>query len=415
MDDSGDDIEKDGNKHSSNTRQPSMPPRNTREPLRSQSSTAALWCSGLRVVITGGSGFLGRHIARVLYREAEGVRIVLMDPSGMANEAMNFITGEKNNRGNVVSHVPQSILIRQYLDENLKEADVVIHCATMIERNSQDNNREMYRVNVEGTRNVVEACKKSDKVRALVYAGALFQAIKDGVPNQEGIHEENDNIKEDDELLLHCLGRSKNEAEKLVLAANGDRFKLYTCSIRSPPIYGESDTTFIPSAAWAAQKFFGYYPRLGSPHVKMTAIYAENAAHAHICAARELLSSTKEEVGGQYYYVTDDTPFESYNKFLRRFLEPVNIRGVVLPIKLVTLWFYIIIVYMVFLNVVLGLPADSHSVLKFHRHLRILSISHTVNRKKAEKNLKYKPIVSFDDALHESIRYYHAFIRSKAI
>lgn len=406
-----DDTENDGNSPPKRNQRLAAPPDPlVAQPRRIRTRT---WCSGLRFVITGGSGFLGRHIARALYKEADDVHIVLMDPVPMANETtLSFIMADRVD-GYGVRQNHQSILIKQHLDDNFRDADVVIHCAAAKESTKIGSNKEMHRIAVEGTLNVVEACKKSKSVKVLIYAGSIFQLIKRDEPNQENIKEDMV-IKESDELVMDYYGHTKNKAEKMVLNANGYQRRLYTCSIRCPPIYGENDTSFIPSVTWAAKTLLGHYPQLGSPYVKMTAIYVENAAWAYVCAAKQLLGrSSRVEVGGEPYHITDDTPVESYSSFFKRFLVPLNFKclQIRLPLKLITFWLYLLIVYMIFLKVIFQLPTEAGFVLKFHRQVKILSISHSLSREKAESYLQYQPIVPFDHALDQSLRYYHRFVQ----
>ena len=63
-----------------------------------------------------------------------------------------------------------------------------------------------------------------------------MQSLKAGVTTQHGISE-NTYEKNCEKLVIHGIGESKNEAEKLVLESNDG--SLYTCSIRCPPLYGE--------------------------------------------------------------------------------------------------------------------------------------------------------------------------------
>ena len=372
------------------------------------------WCSGLSVVITGGCGFLGLHVARLLYNESNEVYITLMDKEPIRNDVMRFITGTVGN-GHRVQYCHGNVLVRADLKRVFEDANVVIHCAVKGDSiMDNDSCKETEHVNVTGTENVVQACVAC-KVQALVFVGSIFQVLRDGVKNQEGICEKPSfEPRITDELVLDTYGHSKNEAEKMVLSANGaGEGTLHTCSIRCPPLYGENDTSLIPSVAWASKvssRLIGYYPRIGSPNVKMTAMYVENAAHALLCAAKKLMDKkSKGIVGGNYYYVTDDTPHTNYSDFFGRFLSRLdyNVKlGVRIPVLVISFWLYLILVGLIFLMIFFDFRNIAGLVLKYQHQVKILSISHTVSRDKAARELQYRPIVTPDLAFQKCIGYY---------
>ena len=103
----------------------------------------------MRVVITGGCGFLGQHVAHRLRRADPALELVLLDlranPRAMHDPACD--PGIQVRTGRDVC-VPDSIV------HDLEGADVLIHMAGVISF-AQRNREWLYRVNVEGTRNVV--------------------------------------------------------------------------------------------------------------------------------------------------------------------------------------------------------------------------------------------------------------------
>ena len=368
---------------------------------------------GMKVVITGGCGFLGLHLARLLYQKIRDVHIMLFDKNPADEAAMNFITNGVSN-GERVSYGGRhnDIMILEHLNAAFQDADIVFHCAAITSSSAKiDFNKKMQRVNVEGTANVIKACQKQG-VRALVFTGDLAQVLRSGLFIQEGITEDVI-VRDHEELVMDCFGRSKNEAERKVLQANGFNTTLYTCSIRCPPLYGENDTTFLPNAFWAAERFWKYFPLVGHPSVKMTAMYVENAAWGHVCAAKKLLDkNTKLKVGGQFYYVTDDTPSESYSDFFKRFLRYLDYRvlPIRLPVLLLTCFTYLMVVLTVFLMAIFQYKSLGR-VLNYRRQLQMLSTSHTVSREKARTELDYEPHVAFDEAFRQSSQWYLFNIR----
>ncbi len=83
-------------------------------------------------------------------------------------------------------------------------------------------------INVDGTRNVVEACSSTDSVRALVFTSTVNIRFtgEELLDASEEDHEE----EEEDLTYLDEYSRTKHEAERIVLSANGENLK--TCSLR---------------------------------------------------------------------------------------------------------------------------------------------------------------------------------------
>lgn len=388
-----DDTETDGNRHSA-------------RPICSGLDIIP-WCSGKKIVITGGCGFLGLHVARLLYKEASDVHITLMDITTITDDIMRFITGTAT-CGRPVHHYHGSVLAISDLTKAFDKASLVIHCAAKSDlRMDRHINREVEAINVEGTANVVKVCQSAG-VEALINIGSIFQVIRDSVSKQEGINE-TVSVIESDELVMDTFGHSKNKAERTVLDANANG-TLYTCSVRCPPLYGENDTALIPSAAWVASKFMGYYPRIGKRSVKMSVMYVENAAYAVICAAKKLVNKRERNtVGGNFYYVTDDTEHVNYSDFFGHYLCHLDydVRlGIRIPVKLVTFWLYLLLVVLVFLMIFFDFREMAGLILKYQRQAKILTISHSFSRDKAKRDLNYDPPISSDLAFKKSHNYY---------
>lgn len=113
----------------------------------------------MKILITGGSGFLGSHLADRLL--ARGDQVLVID---------NFATGR---RDNLVPHpnlkvVEDTIVNRDMVFQEFSEfqPDVVVHAAASYK--DPENWEEDSRTNVTGTANVVQAAEKT-KVRRLIY------------------------------------------------------------------------------------------------------------------------------------------------------------------------------------------------------------------------------------------------------
>ena len=105
-------------------------------------------------------------------------------------------------------------------------------------------------------------------------------------------------------------------AEKAVLAANGSILKnggtLHTCALRLSFIYGEECQVTSTTVKTALKN--NSIIKKNATFSIANPVYVGNAAWAHILAARSLQDPKKSpSIQGQFYYITDDTPHQSYD------------------------------------------------------------------------------------------------------
>jgi hypothetical protein len=103
--------------------------------------------SGPHVVVTGGSGFVGRRIIELLLREPHQYRVTVLDVllPVVKHASVTYVRGDICNPEHVVAA--------------FKGADAVIHVASIIPSLKTQASPIIHRVNVDGTRVVIDACK----------------------------------------------------------------------------------------------------------------------------------------------------------------------------------------------------------------------------------------------------------------
>ena len=120
----------------------------------------------MKIVVTGGAGFIGLHLVNNLLKKEN--QITILD---------NFSNSDKN-LTKILQHKNLKIIegdIRKINDVNncLKEQDIVIHLAAKISvSQSILNPSETFEVNVDGTKNVLEACKKNNIKKIIIASSA---------------------------------------------------------------------------------------------------------------------------------------------------------------------------------------------------------------------------------------------------
>ena len=378
------------------------------------------------LVVTGGSGWLGSTIAKIAYRHWDGLReIRLFDLNPPDRDVITNITGFSPPEGRPkVSYHHGSILDEDDLLSCFAKADVVIHCAGLVENGSLLLRKRMKSVNVDGTQKVVLSCLECG-VRVLVFAGSSTQILQTG--SREPVQYD-ESSKVTSPLIFPHYGGSKNEAENLVLLADGKEGRegvaLRTCSLRCPTMYGEEDRGMVPPMIRMARHCFGCFLPLGltgNNGVTMSSLYVGNGAWAHIVAARRLLDSgdamyaddesavdsvsdTGAEVGGKFFYVGDHTPNCSLSNFAAQFLRPMGYR--VLPVGIPFFVLRILVFLMEFVAIFLAFfRIDASSSLN-RSTLRFFKLSHSISWERARRELGYAPLFSHQTALAQSMQYY---------
>ena len=135
----------------------------------------------MKVLVTGGAGFIGRWVVKSLL---DGHDVVVLDNLCNGNEK----TIEEFQRKSNFKFVKADILDRNSLNNAFKEIDLCIHLAAQTSvQKSLDNPDENFQTNVVGTYNVLEACRKNDAKlvlvgTCLVYDSASYKPINEKHP-----------------------------------------------------------------------------------------------------------------------------------------------------------------------------------------------------------------------------------------
>jgi dihydroflavonol-4-reductase len=154
-----------------------------------------------RYLVTGSTGFLGRHLVAAL--RAHGHDVV-----AIVRKATDVPAGVAPMRGDVLD--------KASIERAAAGCDGVFHCAGMVSRRPEDA-EELQRVHVEGTKNVLDACIAKNVRRAVVASSSGTVAVSDD-PDRVST--------EEDEAPIGILNRwpyyrAKLFAEKAALDRHG--------------------------------------------------------------------------------------------------------------------------------------------------------------------------------------------------
>lgn len=124
------------------------------------------------MLVTGASGFLGSHVVCALLKKGNRVRAMKRADTDLRQ--FRFIlrqyAGEQASEWESrISWTAGDVTDIGQLDELLKGEDFVYHCAALVSFNG--NRGELFRINADGTANVVNACLRNG-IKKLIYASS---------------------------------------------------------------------------------------------------------------------------------------------------------------------------------------------------------------------------------------------------
>ena len=333
-----------------------------------------------RVLVTGGSGFVGANLVTTLLERGLQVRSFDRAPSPLGDRTgLDVLEGD--------------ICDTQTVAAAVEDIDTVIHTAAVIDLMGGTSVTEAYRqrsfaVNVEGTKNVVHAAQQAG-VKRFVYT-ASNSVVMGG-----------QDIISGDETLPYTTRfndlytETKVVAEKFVLGQNGEHGML-TCSIRPSGIWGHGDQTMFRKVF--ENVLAGHVKVLvGNKNIKLDNSYVHNLIHGFILAAEHLVPGGNAP--GQAYFINDDDPVNMF-EFSRpvlaacgRTLPTVRVSGRLVH-RAMMAWQW--------LHFKFGIPEPLIEPLAVER----IYLNNYFSVDKARRDLGYEPLFTTEQAMTDCMPYY---------
>lgn len=258
----------------------------------------------MRVLVTGGGGFIGKAVLKALLPRGWRLRSIARgDYPELRELGVETVRGDLAELDQVVPAV--------------QGCDAVVHVAA--KAGVWGPYEDYHRANVEGTENIVTACH-GNGVRALVFTST--PSVAHGGGDLEGVDESVGYASGGD--LTHYQ-RTKIASEQHVLAANGTA--LATTALRPHLVWGPDDPNFMPRLIARAQA--GKLRRVGDGKKLVDVTYIDNAAEAHVRALDLLLEQgAQAPCAGKPYFISNGEPV-AVGDFIDRLLAcaglpPVN-------------------------------------------------------------------------------------------
>lgn len=237
----------------------------------------------MKVLVTGGGGFLGSWVCRLLRQrgdEAIGLQ--------RSDSAILDSLGVEQRRGDILEF--------ETLKTAMQGCEAVIHTAGLAGPWGPEDRYQA--INVTGTGNVIEACR-AHNIRRLVFSSSPSVAHGGG------------DIEGGDESLPYpsnfkaAYPRTKALAEQAVMAANdASPAGLHTVSLRPHLIWGPGDNHLLPRLLErAAQRPIS----LPGASKLIDTVYIENAARSHLDALDAL--NKNPDCHGKTYFISNGEPW----------------------------------------------------------------------------------------------------------
>ena len=319
----------------------------------------------MKILVTGGGGFLGKAIIKLLLESGADVRSFSRNfyPQ-LAELGVAQITGNLTDLAAVAKAV--------------EGCDLVYHVAA--KAGVWGSFDDYYQPNVVGTKNIIQACRDCNIKRlvytsspSVVFDGADMEGVDESAPYPDHYHA--------------YYPQTKAEAEQLILAAND--VALATVALRPHLIWGPEDNHLVPRILERGRQ--GALRKIGSRPCLVDTVYIDNAAKAHVQAAEKL--AVGSEVAGKVYFISNDEPLPLWD-IVNRILAAGDISPVtktISPALATTAGWVLETFYRMFK--LSGEPRITRFVAQE------LSTSHWFDLTAAKRDFGYHPEISIEEGL----------------
>lgn len=240
----------------------------------------------MRVLVTGGTGFLGSHVVERLLEADHEVRALVRatsDTRHLTGLGVQLVVG-------AVDEPPT-------LCAAVRGVDVIVHCAGLVKAL---NEAAFDVVNAHGTQHILDAARaEAPGLQRFVHVSSIAAGGPGGPGQERG--------------PVSAYGRSKRRGEDAARAA-ADAFPVTV--VRPPVIYGPRDREVLP--AFRAVKA-GLLPLFGQADARFSMIYVEDCAAAVVAAV-------ERPHGREAVYPVDDGVEHTWPDLARTMAEALGVR-----------------------------------------------------------------------------------------
>jgi len=212
-------------------------------------------------LVTGATGFVGWHVARKLLERGQPARLLVRDAGRVRElDGAEVCVGDLRDRDS--------------LDTAVAGTEIVYHVAADYRLWARDAS-ELYRSNVDGTRNLLEASRRAG-VERFIYTSTVGCI---GIP-KDGIGDEDTPVRLED--MIGAYKRSKFLAEQVVIEYAGTGFPVVIVNPTAP--VGDRDRKPTPTGKIIVDYLRGAMPAYMSTGLNLVDV--RDTADGHLLACR---------------------------------------------------------------------------------------------------------------------------------
>lgn len=235
----------------------------------------------MKVVVTGGSGFIGTNYIRYLLDEVSA-EVINIDKAPPKNSDHQPFWRECN----VLDVKKCSEIIAEF------NPDFLVHLAANVRTDLVDI--EAFKTNYDGVENLIEACKKAPNLKRVIFTSTQLVCRVGYMPKHDR-----------DYMTSTAYGESKRMGEEIVRNAGELPFAwtiIRPVSIWGP-WHGEPYRNFFKAVSQ------GWYVHIGDGHYKRSLGYVKNSVRQ----IHAMLETDLENVNGKTFYIADSLPADLYD------------------------------------------------------------------------------------------------------
>lgn len=336
-----------------------------------------------KCLVTGGSGFLGRHLVDALLEQ--GCNVTVFDlRKGFSDERVTFIEGNLVKKSDVLAAC--------------QGMEVVFHVASPAH---DAPGPVLQKVNVDGTQTLVDCCIEAGVPRlvftssaSVVFPGADQINANESTPYPATFRD--------------VYSRTKAEAEQIALkgvAQSGG--KLSVVSVRPHSLFGPRDPTLLPTLVKTAKAGKTKFA-IGNGKTLSDFTYVGNVVQSHLLAAER--ATPKSPANGKPFFITNDAPIPFWG-FMSTLLHGLGYTypSRRLPYPVILALSHIVAGFLALLR-----PLKRIEVAFTPARMVLCGTEHWYDITEAKRDLGYTPLWPMAEALYLTLRSFTALRNPEA-
>lgn len=323
----------------------------------------------MKTLVTGATGFIGRHLVKALQKQGRTLKCLVRKTSQtsfLEQLDVEFVYGD--------------LADKDSLRRALHDTDIVYHAAGEVFSIDAEN---YHTVNVSGVKNLLEACSNS-AVKKLIH----FSSSSATGPNPV----RDIPVNEDSPCCpITPYGKSKLEGEKTIKDLS-KHYNVPTIIIRPPLVYGPelSQSSRVLMFLELIRK--GLFRIIGDGYNLLSLCYIDNLIHGVLLAEQE------KRAEGETYFLADSRPY-TVNEIAETIAQK---EGKQLPLPHMPFW----AANMLSIGLLIPSKLFGFTSPLTRNTVKELKNNWFVDIKKAQSALGYKPIVEFEDGVKKTVEWF---------